>query len=90
MKLSSKVGALAGAGEVLASRTPLADKIILVSGRSSFELVQKSLMAGIPILAGTFVWLGYGNFVMHLERSRLAWRNLGGPRRRRRIRGDAA
>jgi FdhD protein len=29
---------------------PLADKILLVSGRASFELVQKALMAGIPIL----------------------------------------
>jgi FdhD protein len=33
------------------SRLPLSDSILLVSGRSSFELVQKALMAGIPILA---------------------------------------
>jgi len=33
------------------SKTPLSDKILLVSGRASFELVQKALMAGIPILA---------------------------------------
>jgi FdhD protein len=37
--------------EVLAGRTPLHKKILLVSGRASFELVQKALMAGIPILA---------------------------------------
>jgi FdhD protein len=30
---------------------PLSHSILLVSGRSSFELVQKALMAGIPILA---------------------------------------
>lgn len=37
--------------EMLAGRTPCSDKLILVSGRASFELVQKALMAGIPILA---------------------------------------
>jgi FdhD protein len=37
--------------EMLASRTPLTDKLLLVSGRASFELTQKALMAGIPILA---------------------------------------
>jgi len=35
----------------LAGETPLSDSILLVSGRASFELVQKALMAGIPILA---------------------------------------
>lgn len=35
----------------MAGETPLHDKILLVSGRASFELVQKALMAGIPILA---------------------------------------
>ncbi len=30
---------------------PLFDSVILVSGRAGFELVQKSIMAGVPILA---------------------------------------
>jgi len=37
--------------EMLAGRTPLSDTLLLVSGRASFELTQKALMAGIPILA---------------------------------------
>jgi FdhD protein len=37
--------------EFLKGRTPSADKLLLVSGRASFEIVQKALMAGIPILA---------------------------------------
>ena len=32
-------------------RLPLRSHIILASGRASFELTQKSLMAGIPLLA---------------------------------------
>ena len=32
-------------------RLPLHDTLLLVSGRTSFELVQKAMMAGIPILA---------------------------------------
>jgi FdhD protein len=35
----------------LAGELPLADRILLVSGRVSFELVQKALMAGVPVLA---------------------------------------
>jgi FdhD protein len=34
-----------------AGRTPLAERLLLVSGRASFELVQKALMGGIPVLA---------------------------------------
>jgi FdhD protein len=37
--------------EMLRNHTPLHDKLIFVSGRASFELTQKALMAGIPILA---------------------------------------
>ncbi|MCB0676910.1 MAG: formate dehydrogenase accessory sulfurtransferase FdhD [Saprospiraceae bacterium] len=33
------------------NRIPLSDHLLLVSGRASFELVQKALMAGIPFLA---------------------------------------
>jgi FdhD protein len=37
--------------QFLKGRTPLAHCLLLVSGRVSFELVQKAAMAGIPILA---------------------------------------
>jgi FdhD protein len=36
---------------LLAGRLPLAGSILLVSGRASFELVQKAVLAGIPVLA---------------------------------------
>jgi FdhD protein len=36
--------------ELLAGRVPLAGKIVLVSGRVSFELVQKAAIAGVPVL----------------------------------------
>jgi FdhD protein len=44
--LDKVIGAKFMAGEM-----PLKDKALIVSGRASFELVQKALMAGIPILA---------------------------------------
>jgi FdhD protein len=40
------VGAL-----LLEDALPARDTILLVSGRASFELVQKALMAGIPAMA---------------------------------------
>ena len=36
----------------LSGRLPLTGHVLLVSGRSGFEIVQKALMARIPILAG--------------------------------------
>ena len=44
--LDKLVGAQLRAGAL-----PLGDHILLFSGRASFELVQKSLMAGVPIMA---------------------------------------
>jgi len=35
----------------LADRTPLRDRLILLSGRASFELLQKVLMGGLPMVA---------------------------------------
>ncbi len=37
--------------QFLDGRTPLSTAVLLVSGRASFELVQKAAVAGIPILA---------------------------------------
>jgi len=36
---------------LLANRLPLSDRVVLLSGRASFELVQKALRAGVSILA---------------------------------------
>jgi len=37
--------------QVLAGALPLGDRILMVSGRVSFEIVQKAAVAGIPIVA---------------------------------------
>lgn len=37
--------------EFLGGRTPINSHILMLSGRVSFELVQKALMAGIPLIA---------------------------------------
>jgi len=36
---------------LMSGRVPLAGTVLLVSGRASFELVQKAVMAGVPVLA---------------------------------------
>ena len=36
---------------LMQDRLPLSDYLLFVSGRTSFEIVQKAFLAGIPILA---------------------------------------
>jgi FdhD protein len=38
-------------GQLMAGAVPLAHKLLLVSGRASFELVQKAVVAGVPVMA---------------------------------------
>jgi len=44
--LDKLVGAAARDGQL-----PLSDRIVMVSGRASFELVQKAAVAGVPVMA---------------------------------------
>jgi FdhD protein len=37
--------------QILAGRMPLGGRALMVSGRTSFEIVQKAIVAGIPVLA---------------------------------------
>jgi FdhD protein len=37
--------------QLLAGRVPLAEHMLQVSGRASFEIVQKAAVAGIPIVS---------------------------------------
>jgi FdhD protein len=37
--------------ELLSGHVPLSDRILFVSGRTSFEIVQKAVVAGIPVVA---------------------------------------
>ena len=36
---------------LLKGELPASERIVMVSGRASFELVQKALLAGIPVMA---------------------------------------
>jgi FdhD protein len=36
---------------LLAGRLPLSDRVLMVSGRGGFEIIQKAIVAGIPIVA---------------------------------------
>jgi FdhD protein len=38
-------------GEVLEGRVPMEERLLFVSGRTSFEIVQKAVVAGIPLVA---------------------------------------
>jgi FdhD protein len=44
-------GSTGDGAEWLSGHVPLSDRILFVSGRASFELIQKAVRAGIPIFA---------------------------------------
>ena len=46
MRMTPSIGA-----QLLARATPLTKHVLLVSGRAGYELVQKALVARIPVLA---------------------------------------
>jgi FdhD protein len=37
--------------ELLAGHVPIGDRILFVSGRTSFEIIQKAVVAGVPVVA---------------------------------------
>ena len=36
---------------LLAGHLPLSDSVLLVSGRGGFEIIQKAIVAGVPVVA---------------------------------------
>ena len=36
---------------LLEGRVPLSDSVLLVSGRGGFEIIQKAIVAGVPVVA---------------------------------------
>jgi FdhD protein len=49
--LGRSSGSVSPLGHSLLGSIPLHDRVLMVSGRASFELVQKALMAGIAVMA---------------------------------------